>query len=76
VNKKKKKMVKQQNSKNNIGNFKNAIKKSSKNLFRPFGNSIDNFYITDIICENSAIMAKASKVRLKNNFFKEKSIYN
>lgn len=42
----------------------------------PFGISIDNFYITDFVSENSAIMAKASKVRIKNNIFKEKSIYN
>ncbi len=47
----------------------------TKNL-RPFGTSVDNFYITDFICENSAIMAKASKVRLKNTFFKDKSLYN
>ncbi len=53
----------------------NSSSGTTKNL-RPFGTSIDNFYITDFICENSAIMAKASKVRLKNTFFKEKSLYN
>lgn len=52
--------------------------KGNKNqeISRPFGTSVDNFYVTDFISENSAIMAKASKVRIKNNLFKEKSIYN
>ena len=43
---------------------------------RPFGVSVDNFYITDIVGENSAVMAKVSKVRVKNNWFKNQSIYN
>jgi len=69
-------MTKQQNNKSNTENTKNSVKNNYSKLFRPFGNSVDNFYITDFICENSAIMAKASKLRLKNNLFKEKSIYN
>lgn len=45
-------------------------------VFRPFGTSVDNFYVTDFVCENSAIMAKASKSRIKTILFKDKSIYN
>ncbi len=48
----------------------------SKSVKRPFGVSIDNFYVTDFVCENSVTMAKASKVRIKNTLFKDKSIYN
>jgi len=69
-------MTKQQNNKTNIENVKNSINSSNIKMFRPFGMTIDNFYITDFVCENSAVMAKASKIRLKNNLFKEKSIYN
>lgn len=54
----------------------NASNSSVNKVSRPFGVSIDNFYITDFVGENSAIMAKASKTRIKNNLFKEKSIYN
>ena len=45
-------------------------------ISRPFGTSVDNFYITDFISENSVTMSKASKARIKQNLFKEKSIYN
>lgn len=55
-------------------NKRNAV--SDQQISRPFGTSVDNFYVTDFVSENSAIMAKASKVRIKNNLFKEKSIYN
>lgn len=56
----------------------NLYKVENKNVkvSRPFGTFVDNFYITDFISENSAIMAKASKARIKNNLFKAKSIYN
>ena len=30
---------------------------------RPLGVSIDNFYVTDFVCENSAIMIKTAKAR-------------
>jgi hypothetical protein len=59
------------------GNSKiNKTKVKVTEVSRPFGTAVDNFYITDFVSENSAIMAKASKVRLKNTFFKDKSLYN
>ncbi len=42
----------------------------------PLCTSIDNFYITDFICENSAIMAKVSKTSRANKRLKRTSIYN
>ncbi len=53
-----------------------SIENKEVKTLRPFGTSIDNFYVTDFICENSVTMAKASKVRIKNTLFKDKSIYN
>ena len=52
------------------------VSKKVEVISRPFGISVDNFYITDIVGENSAVMAKVSKVRVKNNWFKNQSIYN
>jgi len=42
----------------------------------PLCTSIDNFYLTDFICENSAIMAKVSKTSRANKKLKRTSIYN
>jgi hypothetical protein len=42
----------------------------------PLCTSIDNFYITDFICENSAIMAKVSKTSRANKKLKKTSIYS
>jgi len=61
------------------------VKKSSLNKTRvaehavhntPLCTSIDNFYLTDFICENSAIMAKVSKTSRANKRLKRTSIYN
>jgi len=42
----------------------------------PLFTSIDNFYLTDFVCENSAIMAKVSKTSRANKRLKRTSIYN
>lgn len=55
---------------------KQSLQEKGSVITIPFGTVVDNFYITDFIGENSAIMAKASKVRIKKVLFKEKSIFN
>lgn len=52
----------------------NSLHSTSANL--PLFTSIDNFYLTDFVCENSAIMAKVSKTSRANKRLKKISIYN
>jgi len=51
-----------------------SAEKEGYNL--PLCTSIDNFYLTDFVCENSAIMAKVSKTSRANKKLKRTSIYN
>lgn len=73
--------------KNNKGYLGSTKKKSSNTSKKgnkkqetlstlPLFTNIDNFYLTDFICENSAIMAKVSKTSRANKKLKRTSIYN